>query len=152
GGLWSDGTRLAVASGNRILIWNAIPTQNAAPADIVLGQPDFTSNKANNGGVSAASLANVVSIDSDGTGFAPAEFVNNRVLLWTKFPPAIAQPADFVVGQPDFTSNQIQAGAIPIWQAFGALLVSQGLFLSSQVSVGLAHVPPVTANNPSADF
>lgn len=28
---------------NRVLIWNQFPTTNAAPADIVLGQPDFTS-------------------------------------------------------------------------------------------------------------
>jgi NHL repeat len=27
---------------NRVLIWNQLPTTNAPPADIVLGQPDFT--------------------------------------------------------------------------------------------------------------
>jgi DNA-binding beta-propeller fold protein YncE len=42
----SDGTRLAVAdTGNhRVLIWNTFPTgeTNGAPADVVLGQDDFT--------------------------------------------------------------------------------------------------------------
>ena len=33
---------------NRILIFNSIPTSNAAPADVVIGQPDMESNLANN--------------------------------------------------------------------------------------------------------
>ena len=40
----SDGKILAVAdtANNRVLIWNSIPTVNGQNADIVLGQPDFT--------------------------------------------------------------------------------------------------------------
>ncbi|MEZ5355095.1 MAG: hypothetical protein R2762_20865 [Bryobacteraceae bacterium] len=26
---------------NRVLIWNSVPTQNQAPPDLVLGQPDY---------------------------------------------------------------------------------------------------------------
>jgi len=33
---------------NRILIWNTIPTQTAAPADLVIGQPDMVSDADNN--------------------------------------------------------------------------------------------------------
>ena len=42
----SDGVHLIVADtdSNRVLIWNTIPTQNNQQADVVLGQPDFTSN------------------------------------------------------------------------------------------------------------
>lgn len=41
----SDGTRLFVADADfRLLVWNQIPTSNGLPADMVLGQPDFTSN------------------------------------------------------------------------------------------------------------
>ena len=38
----SDGTRLFIADGgnDRVLVFNHIPTQNGAEADIVLGQPD----------------------------------------------------------------------------------------------------------------
>jgi hypothetical protein len=45
----SDGTRLFVADceNNRILVWNAWPTTNAQPADVVLGQSDFTHTAAN---------------------------------------------------------------------------------------------------------
>ena len=42
----SDGVRLVVADtdSNRVLIWNTIPTQNNQPADVVVGQPDFTTS------------------------------------------------------------------------------------------------------------
>jgi len=43
--VWTDGTRLIAAdTGNhRVLIWHSMPTLNGAPADVVLGQADFTS-------------------------------------------------------------------------------------------------------------
>jgi hypothetical protein len=46
----SDGQRLFVAdlSHNRVLIWNSIPTTNQVPADVEIGQPDMTSETANN--------------------------------------------------------------------------------------------------------
>jgi len=42
-GVATDGVRLFVADtcNNRVLIWNSIPTTNYAPADVVVGQPDF---------------------------------------------------------------------------------------------------------------
>ncbi|MDR3719570.1 MAG: hypothetical protein P4K98_12270 [Bryobacteraceae bacterium] len=45
----SDGQRLIVADNfqNRVLIWNTIPTTNGQAADVVVGQPDFTSNYSN---------------------------------------------------------------------------------------------------------
>lgn len=41
----SDGVRLVVADSgnNRVLIWFRIPASNDTPADVVLGQPNFTS-------------------------------------------------------------------------------------------------------------
>ncbi len=38
----SDGTRLFIADGgnDRVLVYNSIPTQNAAKADVILGEPD----------------------------------------------------------------------------------------------------------------
>src|SRR5260221_12205178 len=68
-GSFSDGTRLFVAdfSNSRGLIWNSIPTKNNTPADIVLGQPDFVSSTANNGGVYASSLSNPYYVYSNGT-------------------------------------------------------------------------------------
>jgi uncharacterized protein (TIGR03437 family) len=47
----SDGFHLFVTDlgYNRILIWKGIPTANAAPADVEIGQPDMVSSVANNG-------------------------------------------------------------------------------------------------------
>ena len=46
----SDGIHLFVTDlgYNRVLIWNSIPTTNAAPADVEIGQPDMVSSVANN--------------------------------------------------------------------------------------------------------
>ena len=46
----SDGVHLFVTDlgYNRVLIWNSIPSTNAAPADVVVGQPDMISSIANN--------------------------------------------------------------------------------------------------------
>ena len=43
-GVWIQNGRLYVADtqNNRVLIYNQIPTANGASADVVLGQPDFT--------------------------------------------------------------------------------------------------------------
>ena len=43
-GVWIQNGRLYVADtqNNRVLIFNRIPTSNGAAADVVLGQPDFT--------------------------------------------------------------------------------------------------------------
>src|SRR5262249_41122572 len=56
-GVWSDGRRLAVATGNRVLIWNLVPTRDFEPADLVLGQSNFSSDAPNAGGPSASSLS-----------------------------------------------------------------------------------------------
>ena len=46
--LHSDGTRLCVSddNNNRVLIWNALPTEINQPADVVLGQSNFSFNTA----------------------------------------------------------------------------------------------------------
>src|SRR5205807_6481433 len=46
----SDGTRVFVTDlgYNRILIWNAIPSGNGAPADVAIGQPDLNSSLPHN--------------------------------------------------------------------------------------------------------
>jgi len=97
------GTRLAVSDwgNNRVLIWNSIPTSNGAPANVVLGQPDFTSGAANRGGaLSALGLFGPGGIASDGTRLLVADGSNNRVLIWNTIPSALDVPADVAIGQP----------------------------------------------------
>lgn len=94
-------------AGNRILIWNTLPTVNNTNSDIVLGQPDFSSSTANNGGVSAHSMSNntTAGLFSDGTKLYFSDGNNSRVLIWNSLPTIINQDADVVVGQADFISN-----------------------------------------------
>jgi len=102
-----DGTHLLVAdfSNNRVLIWKSLPTSNQQPADLVLGQPDFNQNAPNNGGISASSLKNPIRAWSDGVHLMVSDWANLRVLGWRSFPTTINQPADFVLGQTNFSGS-----------------------------------------------
>ena len=96
------------SGNNRVLIWDPIPTSDNAPATLVLGQPDFASNAANNdptapGTPSARSLANPTGVWSDGMRLVVADSDNNRVLIWNSFPTGNQTAADVVLGQQDFT-------------------------------------------------
>jgi hypothetical protein len=53
------GSKLFIAdcNNNRVVAWNSFPTTNQQPPDFVLGQPDFTTNNASYGGVSANSMS-----------------------------------------------------------------------------------------------
>jgi hypothetical protein len=99
-----DGKLIVVDSDNhRVLIWNIIPTTHGAPADIVLGQPDFTTCTLS----PAASTSFYFPTDawSDGNRLIVADTDNYRVLIWNTFPIANQTPADAVLGQADMTSN-----------------------------------------------
>lgn len=110
-GVWIQDGRLFVADtqNHRVLIWNSIPSVNDAPADVVLGQPNFNvvpqvdltkatvDPKQNN-------LLNPVSVSSDGRRLLVADLGHNRVMVWNTIPTANQAPADLVLGQPDFVS------------------------------------------------
>lgn len=116
-GVWTDGTRLVVEDdgNNRVLIWDNFPTINDQPADLVLGQGDFTHttpNDDNQDGIwdsqaSARTLHDPFDgVDSDGTRLAVTDSSNHRVLVWESFPTRSFQPADLVLGQSDFAHTQ----------------------------------------------
>ncbi len=97
---------------NVILAWNTIPTTNNAPGDFVIGQPNFTSSTANNGGISARTLSSPEKAVCAGGRFYVADSSNNRVLIWNKIPTTNFEPADVVLGQPDFISNNSNNGGV----------------------------------------
>ena len=105
-GVWIQGNHLFVADtvANRVLIWNSIPTSNDQPADVVLGESSFTAYDTNPP-TDASHLLNPVSVTSDGTHVFVTDLGNNRVLIWNEIPTQNGQPADLVLGQPDFKSN-----------------------------------------------
>ena len=111
-GVWIQSGRLFVADtqNNRVLIWNSIPTQNNQPADVVLGQPNFTTapliDQIN---LSLPATANTmlspVSVTSDGRRLYVADLGFSRVLIWNSIPTTNQQPADVEIGQVGFTQS-----------------------------------------------
>ena len=76
-------------------------------ASQVLGQPDFTTTNVN---IGSSGMQHPTAVATDGTVVAVADTDNNRVLIWTSFPTSNNQPANFVLGQPDFNTVQTFAG------------------------------------------
>ncbi|MCU1259185.1 MAG: repeat containing protein, partial [Bryobacterales bacterium] len=108
-GLWFQNGKLFVADtqNNRVLIYNSIPTANGAAADVVLGQPSFTSAISPTQLVptpAANNLLSPVSVTSDGQRLYVSDLGDNRVLIWNSIPTTNQAPADVVLGQPNFTS------------------------------------------------
>lgn len=108
GGIATDGQHLLLAdrNNNRVLIWNSLPSGNSKP-DVVLGQPDFTSN---NPGDGLDNLNWPVSVATDGTHIFVTDTYNNRILVWNSFPTKNDTPADFqMVGSgPVNLSNKLR--------------------------------------------
>lgn len=91
------------AFNNRIMVYNTIPTTNNAPADVVIGQNNFTSNGA---GVSGNSFNIPIGVDVSRTGkLAISDLFNARVLIYNQVPADNTAVADLVLGQPDFSTN-----------------------------------------------
>ncbi|MCK5242816.1 hypothetical protein KAR34_10220 [bacterium] len=111
--VYNDGTKLYIAdlSNHRVLIYNTVPTVNNALADVVVGQPNMTSNLANQGGIPAANtLFTPQSVYTDGTKLYIADRNNHRVLIYNTVPTVDNASAAVVVGQPNMTSNSENQG------------------------------------------
>ena len=127
GAMVTAGNKLFVADtlNNRVLLWNSMPTSNGQGADVVLGQPDFTTCNAPGNNASAANtLSQPWDVWSDGVHVLVADTYANRVLVWNTFPTSIGQNADAVIGQPDWSTNV--AGPIATSLATPAGVTSDG--------------------------
>lgn len=149
-GVWTDGKRLAVVdNGNRrVLIWNTFPTDSLAPADIVLGQPDFQTGEAAAG---ATGLRFPTLIEGNGNQLFLSDSGNNRVLIWNTFPASTQQPADVVLGHSNFThtlhrdddENGVEDGptARTLNAPGGVRLIDGALWVSSQLDHRVMRFP-----------
>lgn len=101
--------KLAVAdsSSNRVLIWNTVPVASGTPADLVLGQANFTSTAS---GTTSTTLSFPRSVAWDGANLWVADQNNNRVLRYTN-PVSNGQAATLVIGQTNFTSGTGRSAA-----------------------------------------
>lgn len=98
---------------HRVLIFNSVPATNFAPADLVLGQPDFTSNKSNQEGVvpAANTLSHPLGAAVTPTGqLVIADRDNNRILIFNTFPTTSNASADVVLGQMEFSGRDADVG------------------------------------------
>ena len=104
-GVATDGVRMAVADAdnNRVLIWNSIPEVSGQPADLVLGQKDFATAVSNGFNPTQTSLRGPQGVWWLNGDLWVADTGNNRILLYRK-PSQNGQPADLVLGAPDFTT------------------------------------------------
>ncbi|HUP04779.1 MAG TPA: hypothetical protein VMU19_12365 [Bryobacteraceae bacterium] len=111
-GVWIQNGKLWVADtqNNRVLGWNQIPTKNGQAADIVLGQPNFTTYvqidiTQQTYSATAQNMLNPVAVTSDGQRLFVADLANNRVLIWNAIPTANDAPADVALGQPSLNTS-----------------------------------------------
>ncbi len=97
---------IADTGHHRLLGWRTVPPVDQAPADWLIGQPDFDREGRNAHGAPGPATLNVpTGICACGEeGLAVADAWNHRVLIWHEAPRHSHQPADVVLGQPDFTT------------------------------------------------
>ena len=96
--------RVAIADtlGNRVKLYNGVPTMAGAPADVILGQPDADSTAPGSG---RGGMRLPQGVFTDGTVVVVSDTGNDRVLIWNTWPTTDGQLPDTVIGQPDFDST-----------------------------------------------
>jgi hypothetical protein len=113
-GLWLDANNNLWVSdtGNSRVLYFGVVTQNGQPAKFALGQPDLFTNQQSGKYpqfvVKADAMLGPTSVTTDGTRVIVADLGLNRVLIWNSIPTRNGQPADVVVGQPDFESPDLR--------------------------------------------
>lgn len=111
-GVWWNGTTLITTdyANNRALVYNSVPSPTGASASLVLGQQDMTRSSASGGITASNSLSNPWGIYADNSRLIVADAMNHRILIYNSLPSSNAASADVVLGQSDFSGNQINHG------------------------------------------
>jgi uncharacterized protein (TIGR03437 family) len=107
--LWNGKLFIADSQDNRVLIYNKVPTSNNAPADLVVGQanftafvqPDLTATQPN---TAANNMQTPVAVSTDGVRLFVTDLGQNRVLIFNSIPTSNGASADVAIGQPDLVS------------------------------------------------
>ncbi|MFP5488286.1 MAG: NHL repeat-containing protein [Acidimicrobiia bacterium] len=130
-GVWLDDERLVVAdTGNhRILIWNDPERISShSDADLVLGQPDFTTEGAQAGGRGPGNGLRLPTgvIVHEGR-LIVADAWNHRVLIWDEVPGESDVAPDVILGQVDDVSvdenRNGTCGPLTMYWPFGVAVV-----------------------------
>lgn len=115
-GVWTDGDRLVVAdTGNhRVLVWHTMPAVDGGPADVVLGQSDFTSEgPAGSGRGPANGLFLPTGVGVVDGRLVVADGWHHRILVWDDLPPDSGTPPSFALGQVDLVGIDPNGGGDP---------------------------------------
>ena len=103
-GTWTDGVRVVVSdTGNqRVLIWHEMPATDGQPADVVLGQQDFSSEGPQASGAGPQrGLHLPTGIDVIDGDLVVADGWNHRILVFDGIPETSYAAPRAVIGQPD---------------------------------------------------
>lgn len=136
-GVWLDDQRLIVAdTGNhRVLIWHvldgAVPGSHSA-ADVILGQPDATSEGAQAGGRGPENGMRLPTglLVHDGR-LVVADAWNHRILVWNEVPTVSDTAPDVIIGQASASATDENRGGtcgpLTFYWPFGVAMVD-GMF------------------------
>jgi hypothetical protein len=145
-GVWTDGTRLAVADSDnsRVLIWTSYPWTGGA--NLVLGQADFGSSTIVSP-PTASSMKWPSAVYFDGTHFFVADSGNNRVLVFNGFPSTKDQAANYVIGQPDLISSSAAVTASGLSNPKALAVAGTALFVADQTANRVLVFDPIPTSS-----
>ena len=112
---------------SRVLIYNKIPTTNNASANLVVGQPDFTTTTT---GQAANEMDRPESVIVANGKLFVKDYSNDRILVFNNVPTANHASANLVIGQTGFNvdttvcDNKTLQGPEGFWIVGGKLLVA----------------------------
>lgn len=159
-GAWESGTyTLAVnakdANGSPLAIEKRILLNFTTfqAADVVIGQEDFSKRLAN-GGLSAPPAANRVSNPRGGVTVVDGRLylpdpANRRVLGFNAIPAMNNVAADFVIGQPDFTTNTAGTAVDKFWSPYAAASNGDALWIADAFNNRVLAFDPVPQGGPA---
>lgn len=145
----SDGQRLFIADGgnDRVVIFNRVPTENGATADIVLGQLGGQVNQSSDSAyplriAGADALRTPMSLAWDGTNLYVSDPYNRRVMVFT-------------VGEPPLPITAVRNAASREVYAVGSLAFSGTIQDKDEITVTIAdkeYKYTIAKNNAIADI
>jgi hypothetical protein len=111
----AEGPLLVADTGHhRLLVWRQVPDADHLPADLIIGQADFSREGRNAKGEAGAATLNVpTGIAATPDILVVADAWNHRVLIWHGLPEKNNRPADIVLGQADFRTTLPNRGGAP---------------------------------------
>ena len=159
GVFFNDDYLVAADSGNhRVLIWNKVPTDDATPADVVLGQPDFETEGAKANGKSVEKglhLPTGIRI-FEGKLFV-ADSWHHRILVWNEMPTENFQKPDYVIGQANLTEvtenrGQPKCSADSLYWCYGFNYINGIFYIADTGNRRVLGFYGIPEQNQPADF